>query len=185
MVRPIYSKLPQKLTRLTGRDAQNDSALQFNFGDLLKSKSRLPEIYDKALQEIQLLEEKPLCHRVAAQLSLDSCRDPEDHIEQTYQWGYAHLESHKIDCFTLALTMCDLVSGGTIIPDACTPFSSSVLSEISRNGGKFEVSSQEKDACLKALALPNPPQYWSTYLSNKQMAMLSCQVARIDIEKGQ
>jgi hypothetical protein len=173
------------LTSLIDQDDLNESALQFNFADLLDSKSRMPEIYNMALHEIQLLEEKPLCHRLAAQLTMDSCRDPEDGGEKTYQWGYAHVQSHKIQCFTLALTMCDLESGQIAIPDTCTPFSSSVLSQISRDEkSKFEVSTQNKDACLKSLAPPNPPQYWDTFLNNRQMAMLFCQAARIDMEKG-
>lgn len=144
----------------------------------------MPEIYEKALQEIQLLEEKPLCHRVAAQVSMDSCRSSED-VEKTYQWGYAHLQTHKIQSFTLALTMCDLESGDYAIPDACMSFTSSALSRIARaDDGLFQVSSDEKDACLRALAAPNPSQYWATFLGNRPMALLFCQAVRIDIEKG-
>lgn len=179
----LISFLRTFLIGIDDQDQQIDSGIHFSPREILTSRSHMPDIYDKALRELERLEEKPLCHRLAAQLSMSSCKKLEDNGQGVDRQGNAHIHSHSLESFTIALAMCDLELGEFVIPDACTSFTSSALIQTSRDGGdSLQVSSGQKDACLKALSQDH--SHWYTLLSNRGTALLFCQAARIDIEKG-
>ncbi|TAQ89372.1 hypothetical protein B7494_g2329 [Chlorociboria aeruginascens] len=157
---------------------------EFNPTELLDSKSRKTEIYTKAMVELKRLEEEPLCHRVAAQLLMNNCQGLENISEQEYQLQSPRLQRHHVESFAASLAICDLERGRFVIPNACMPFSSSVLFRVSQDRkGNLQVSPDQVGECLEALGQDH--SHWNTWLSYRDKALLFCRAARLDIDKDQ
>lgn len=156
---------------------------KFNPHELLDAISRKPDIYNKAMLELKRLEEEPVCHRVAVQLLMNNCQGLEENGDGDYQMEGSQLQRHHVESFAASLAICDLERGRFIIPDACTPFTSSALSRASRDiKSKLRVSPDQVGGCLEALGQHH--SHWNTWLSYRDKALLFCRASRLDIDKG-
>jgi hypothetical protein len=154
----------------------------FNPTELLDS-SHKPEVYTKAMIELQRLEQEPVCHRLAAQLLINNCKGVDETSNQDPSSSSAHLQRHHIESFACALSMCDLERAKFVIPEACIPFGSASLYQVSRNKhSRLDISSEEVGGCLEALA--QDYSLWSTWLSYRDKSLLFCRASRLDIDKG-
>lgn len=159
------------------------ASLDFNPDELLTSRLRKPEIFNKAMLELKRLEEEPTCHRVAVKLLMNNCQGLEHIGEGEYESGNGHLQKHHVESFAASLAICDLERGRFIIPHACSAFMSSSLYRIARDGkGKLQVSPGQVGQCLEALGQDH--SHWNTWLSYRDKALLFCRAARFDIDKG-
>lgn len=157
---------------------------EFNPGELLRSKSRRPDVFDKAMVELKRLEHEPICHRVAARLLVNNCRGLEELNEHNYQFNGNEEQRHHVDSFTISLTTCELERMALNIPGECSPFTSTALFQHSRDGReKLDVSPGQVNECLRGIA--QDPRNLQTWISYRDKALLFCQAARLDLDKDQ
>jgi hypothetical protein len=155
---------------------------EFNPKELLDSNIRKPELYTNALAELKRLEDHPLCHRLAAQLLMNSCRNIEQSDEPNLQWE-SQLIQHHVWSFANGLTMCDMESTQLEIPNACASFTNSALHQVILNGkDKLAVSSEQVRECHVALGKDH--SHLMIWLDNRNKALLFCRASRLDIDKG-
>lgn len=144
---------------------------------------RNPKLYYEATLELTRLKQKPICHRVAAQLLMDSCKGLDDIDAKSYHYNRAELQQVRVESFAAALTMCDLERADFIIPDACYPFTSGVLYNAYQSGTKFQYSAERSGDCLKVLK--NDHSTWATWISYRDSALLFCRAAGVELSKDQ
>jgi hypothetical protein len=133
--------------------------------------------------ELKQLESEPICHRVAARLLVNNCRGLEQLNEHNYQFNSNEAQRHHVDSFTISLTTCELERMALMVPGECSPFTSVALFKYARDGREeLEVSSGQVNECLRALA--QDQSSLQTWLSYRDKALLFCQAARLDLDKG-
>ncbi|KAG9234727.1 hypothetical protein BJ875DRAFT_483939 [Amylocarpus encephaloides] len=151
--------------------------------ELLVSNSRKPEFYNKAMLELKRIQEEPICHRLAAQLLMNTCRGLQDVNEQTLQFEKAKLQRNHVESFAAALTLCDMEGVNWAIPESCTPLSSFAMQRTIQEGkNTLVVAPDQVQACLTTLSQDHT--HWMTWLHRRDSALLFCRVASIDMEKG-
>lgn len=149
---------------------------------LLELSPRKPSFYADAMLELKRLEEKPVCHRIAAQLLMSNCQGLEDISKEKYETASASLQRHHIESFAASLAMCDMERAEFEIPKSCDPFRSMALDRALLGSGRIDVSPENVSACLRGLGQDH--SHWNTWLSYRDSALLLCRGARIEIEKG-
>lgn len=155
----------------------------FNPSELLDSRSRKPEIFNKAMVELKQLESEPICHRVAARLLVNNCRGLEELNEHSLQFNSNAAQRHHVDSFTISLTTCELERMALEVPIECAPFTSVSLFQHAREGReKLEVSAGQVNECLRAIAQDHSSL--QTWISYRDKALIFCQAARLDLDKG-
>ena len=146
-------------------------------------------MYSQALQLLSSMQASPSCNRLATSMLLNSCQT----IEGTTHNIEATLDDIR-SVYAAQLAMCEISSTGSSIPQECKSLQpvnelpgsqdsqklsseGNVRSGIKRNVGKHQLSQ-----CLRSLE--SRPQWWTSYSNSRQNAMVMCQAARVDIEKG-
>jgi hypothetical protein len=131
--------------------------------------------------ELKRLESEQTCHRLAAQLLMNNCRDVKELSDEDSQLRNA--QNHHVESFANGLTLCDLSRGNFEVSDACSPFTPSALLRIYENKkGKLDVSFEQTTGCIEAFA-QNHSQ-WLTWIRNRDNALMFCRAVRLDIDKG-
>ena len=149
-----------------------------------------PEVYSQALSLLDSMRNAPSCNRLATSALLDSCQS----IEGTTTGAESSLE-HVRSIYAAQLAVCEIVSAGSAVPSQCKPFQS-VNAEFKQRGrsgagtkgkgkptGANEIESRHLSQCLQSLE--SRPQWWTSYSNSRQNAVVMCQAARADIEKGE
>jgi len=133
--------------------------------------------------ELKQLESEPICYRVAARLLVNNCRGLEQLNEHNYQFNSNEAQRHHVDSFTISLTTCELERMALMVPGECSPFTSAALFQYARDGREaIEVSPGQVNECLRALA--QDQSSLQTWISYRDKALLFCQAARLDLDKG-
>ena len=84
--------------------------------------------------------------------------------------------------YAAQLAMCEIVSAGSAVPQACKSLDVSPGVNIHQTSGFKYIRRDQLGLCLQSLE--SKPQWWTSYSNNRQNAMVICQAARVDIEKG-
>lgn len=84
--------------------------------------------------------------------------------------------------YAARLAICEIVSAGSAIPQACKSLDVSSEMNIHQTSGFKHIRRDQLGLCLQSLE--SKPQWWTSYSNSKQNAMVMCQAARVDIEKG-
>lgn len=146
-------------------------------------------IYSQALQLLSSMQASPSCNRLATSTLLNSCQSLEG---STHNIEATSDEIRSI--YAAQLAMCELLSAGLTIPQECKPLqpvneplglqgSQRHPSEGNvRSGIDMNVRPRQLRQCLRLLE--SRPQWWTSYSNSRQNAMVMCQAARVDIEKG-
>lgn len=132
--------------------------------------------------EIKRLEEKPICHRMAAQLLVKNCQGMKDLDVLEYQTTAERMQRHHVESFAASLAMCDMERARFEIPISCQAFRSNALEDAMRGNGKLEVTQGDVSSCLHALGKDH--SHWSTWLSYRDTSLLLCRGANVDTGKG-
>ncbi len=116
--------------------------------------SRLPEIYQIALNELHELESEPFCHRVAARLLVTNCHLLDGKDEASVLTDSGRQARDFVDSYAASLAICDLERGSFTIPPDCAGFREPVLSQLPTDVGEahLHVTSQQIENCLTGLA---------------------------------
>jgi len=156
--------------------------LQISPSEILESSRPQPHFYAAALLEIKRLEEKPICHRMAAQLLVKNCQGMKDLDVHEYQVASDRMQRRHVETFAASLAMCDMERAKFDIPKACTHFRSSALEDALRGLGKLTVSPKDVERCLEGLGQDH--SHWNTWLSYRDSSLLLCRGASVDSGKG-
>jgi hypothetical protein len=151
--------------------------------EILPAKSRLPDVYAVALDELKELESQPLCHRVAARLLVNNCQLLDGKDEATILTNSGRQIRDFVDSYAASLAICDLERGSFNIPYQCAKFRETALSQLDvRNEAYMHVTSKEIDSCLSGLGVSDSA--WNTWVSYRHKTLRFCEAARADNEKG-
>jgi hypothetical protein len=103
--------------------------------------------------------------------------------EHNFQFNSNEAQRHHIDSFTISLTTCELERMALDVPGECSPFMSAALFQYAHDGHeKLEVSAGQVNECLRALAQDHSSL--QTWISYRDKALIFCQAARLDLDKG-
>ena len=147
-------------------------------------------VYSQALQLLSSMQASPSCNRLAASTLLNSCQT----IEKSTRDIEASLDDIR-SLYAARLAMCEISSTGSTIPHDCKLLK--IVNEPENLRGSWSSSSEgnvrfsiheniekrELSRCLQSLE--SRPQWWTSYSNNRQNAVVMCQAARVDIEKGE
>lgn len=155
-----------------------------NLSELLKSGSHLSEIYTTALSELQALESKPLCHRVAARLLVGNCQLIDGKDEATILTDSGRKIRDFVDAYAASMAICDLERGSIKIPATCEKFREPTLAQLPlHDQAQLHVTTREIDFCISGLG--EASSTWSTWISYREKTLKFCEAARADQEKGE
>jgi len=133
--------------------------------------------------ELKRLEDEPLCHRLAAQLLINTCRGLQNINEENLQFTKSRLQRNHVESFAAALTICDMEDVKMAVPDSCRALSSAALFQAVRdNKDSLFVPAHIVGACLTSLSEQEKP--WMTWLSRRDTALLFCRASSIDMDNG-
>lgn len=170
------------LTTVTG-----DEDIDF---DLTLPKRQQPPdsaIINKALKAIEDLNRKQFCHRFAASMLLDNCRTPQSPTDPitTNKATEDERREDYLKVFAVSLTVCDIEALQRPVPQQCSPYTQSTLMGIknSRGSQSIIINHSEMSGCLKAIGADQSAVV--SWKFNQQSTAVVCQVARMDIEKGE
>lgn len=154
-----------------------------------------PETFTNALRIIGSLETSPSCHRIATSTLIDSCQLLEA-IGESHDKPNVALDSVK-SIYAARLAVCELQGASALVPSECLI----MVPRPQSNGFKCmlpgrrcqdkkasgilqhpDVSQRQIGKCLKALE--SRPQWWTSYSNARQNAVVICQAARSELEKG-
>lgn len=134
-------------------------------------------VYTHALQILSSFQASPSCHRLAASTLLDSCHS----IDGSKHDATASLE-HSRSIYAAQLAMCEIASAEATIPQSCSSLALISEPKSYRTLSSKSVRKDQLSQCLQALEAR--PQWWTSYSNSRQNAVVMCQAARVDIEKG-
>ena len=129
-------------------------------------------IYKQALDILSSMETLPSCHRLSTATLLDSCQS----IDGSKPDASGEIDDIR-SIYAAQLAMCEISGAGSSNPSPCKALAPKGDSKARRYPSKDEISQ-----CLQALE--SRPQWWTSYSNNKQNAIVICQAARVDIDKG-
>lgn len=139
--------------------------------------------YSRALSQLQELESKPLCHRIAARLLVNNCQLVNGQEEALARTDTDKTGRDFVDAYAISLAICDLERGSFSIPSSCAPFRESTLSMIPAPvKPQLHVSTLEITECLKDMALSDAA--WNTWVNYRHQAMRFCQASLAENQKG-
>lgn len=137
--------------------------------------------FDRAISELEQLESRPYCHRIATALLVKNCQQLVD-VESASEHD-ATSARDLVDAYAISLATCDLERGRISIPYQCNSFREASLQKLSpRHNHVLHVSSQEVNQCIQAFAVDN--KMWETWHNYRHRTEVYCQVASADREKG-
>ena len=148
------------------------------------------ETYTQALALLDSLQNSPSCHRLAASTLLESCQTVDDAPPRTEE----SLEDIKTT-YAARLALCELSATGLAVPSECRVLlpaddreGKSVLKWIKGSGNAKssvfrDVGNRQLSLCLRSLE--SRPQWWTSYSNSRQNAVIMCQAARVDIDRGE
>jgi len=134
-------------------------------------------IYIHALQILSSFQALPSCHRLAASTLLDSCHS----IDGSKHDSQASMEDVR-SIYAAQLAICEIVSAETAIPQSCKSLALFPELKSHRELSSKSVRKDHLSQCLQSLE--SRPQWWTSYSNSRQNAVVMCQAAREDIEKG-
>ncbi|KAH9907187.1 hypothetical protein F4778DRAFT_526207 [Xylariomycetidae sp. FL2044] len=170
----------------TGKAKEDSSNMQIihRTGHLSETRSRAPDPYDVALQELQQLESEPLCHRIAARLLVSNCQLLEGKDEATVLTDSGRKTRDFVDSYAASLAICDLERGNFVIPRECQMFREPTLTQLPvQKTAVLHVTSGQIDQCLSSLGTSDSA--WNTWISYRHKALRFCEAARADNERAQ
>jgi hypothetical protein len=84
--------------------------------------------------------------------------------------------------YAAQLAICEIVSAETAIPQSCKSLALFPELKSHRELSSKSVRKDHLSQCLQSLE--SRPQWWTSYSNSRQNAVVMCQAAREDIEKG-
>lgn len=150
------------------------------------------EVYAQAVQLLTSMQSSPSCNRLAASTLLTSCQS----IEGSNINTEGLLDDLK-SVYAAQLAVCELTGAGSSIPQHCGSlmwsepstgrqglrgFLGPRIEKLHGIAGSREIDQKQLNQCLKSLE--SRPQWWTSYSNSRQNAVVMCQAARIEIEKG-
>lgn len=136
-------------------------------------------LYTHALNLINSTQALPSCNRLATQMLIHSCQAID---------GSSHDHEESLDdiksIYAAELAMCEISSAGPVVPEC------KYLTLTNDRSTEVKVSSRGLDKSEKhrlsqcLTSLESRPQWWTSYSNNKQNAVVTCQIARVGIDKG-
>lgn len=78
--------------------------------------------------------------------------------------------------------MCEIVSAESSMPDSCRSLVPVFDSKAHKPLSQKSIRKGQLSQCLQILE--SRPQWWTSYSNSRQNAVVMCQAARVDIEKG-
>ena len=134
-------------------------------------------IYSHALQLLSAMQGSPSCNRVAASTLLDSCHS----IDGSRQDAEISFEDAR-SIYAAQLAMCEIASAESSIPHSCQALVPVLGSKVHKISPQESIRKGQLSQCLQTLE--SRPQWWTSYSNSRQNAVIMCQAARVDIEKG-
>ena len=131
------------------------------------------EVYSQALGLLSSMQSAPSCNRAATSSLLTACQSIEGPTNE-------HALDDVRSMYAAQLAVCELKGAGSQIPPYCSIGLPSDFTAVTQSS-KWHENVQLKQ-CLKSLE--SRPQWWTSYSNNKQNAVVLCQAARVEIEKG-
>lgn len=129
-------------------------------------------IYTQALDILSSTQTLPSCHRLSTATLLDSCQS----IDGSKPDASGDIDNIR-SIYAAQLAMCEISGAGSSTPPPCKALAPKIDSKARRHPSKDQISQ-----CLQALE--SRPQWWTSYSNNKQNAIVICQAARVDVDKG-
>jgi hypothetical protein len=146
--------------------------------------------YNQALQLLNSIQASPSCNRLAASTLLESCQTVDGSRPDVEE----SLENIK-SIYAARLALCEISSTGLLIPPDCKHL---MPVDALEGKGSLEwilgsgraksapysnIGNRQFSQCLQSLE--SRPQWWTSYSNSRQNAAIMCQVARVDIERGE
>lgn len=145
--------------------------------------------FTQALQLLNSMQKSPSCNRLATSTLLESCQTIDGSIpgmEET-------LEDIK-SAYAARLALCEISSAGLVIPSDCRPLM--LVDDLegkvglewiigtgrAKSATSGNIGHRQLSQCLRSLE--SRPQWWTSYSNSRQNAVIMCQAARVDIERG-
>ena len=142
-----------------------------------------PQVYINVINDLQQLESRSLCHRLAIYSLVVNCKviDGQETLDATGQ-GLQHLQD-TLDSSAINLAMCDLERARADIPRQCDKFRGDYLASLPLpSAPQLHVTSQEISNCMNMLG--SIVTAWTSFTTYKAQAKQFCEAARVDLEKG-
>lgn len=145
--------------------------------------------YTQALQLLNSMQKSPSCNRLAASTLLESCQT----VDGSTPGMEENLEDIK-STYAARLALCEISSTGLVIPPDCRPLipADNLEGKVglewiigiggARSAAFGNVGHRQLSQCLRSLE--SRPQWWTSYSNSRQNAVIMCQAARVDIERG-
>lgn len=135
-------------------------------------------LYAQALELLVSLQASPSCNRIATSTLLDSCQA----IDGSRSNGEESLDDIR-STYAAQLAMCEIMSADSAVPHSCKALAPEPNKNVDQSKGTKRVWKAQLSECLQLLE--SRPQWWTSYSNNRQNAVVICQAARVDIEKGE
>ena len=129
-------------------------------------------VYTQALDILSSMQTLPSCHRLSTATLLDSCQS----IDGSKPDASGDIDDIR-SIYAAQLAMCEISGADSSIPQPCKALAPKGDSKARRHPSKDQIS-----RCLQTLE--SRPQWWTSYSNNKQNAIVICQAARVDVDKG-
>lgn len=144
------------------------------------------QVYTQALHLLDSLRASPSCNRVAASTLIHSCQSIDGSMSENEE-----LQEDVKSIYAAQLAICEIKDAGSRPPGTCESFLPDKHLQLSRKlthssdqiSGMASALKRKLGSCLQSLEAR--PQHWTSYSNNRQNAVVMCQAARIQIEKGE
>ena len=133
------------------------------------------EVYSHALELLSSMQSAPSCNRVATSNLLKDCKSLEGPPSST-QTALDDIRS----TYAAQLAVCELRGADSQLPPYCDINFASDAGKSAH--GLDRPGTVQLRHCLKSLE--SRPQWWTSYSNSRQNAVVLCQAARVEIEKG-
>lgn len=153
-----------------------------NLTMLLNSRPVHQEIvFTQTLALLDSMMQAPSCHRRAASNLLTSCQSIETASAPDSNEAVETLDNIKA-LYAARLAVCELTGAGAAAPSQCANIFDSGLD---KNGQKDATIARSDRIGPCLTSLESRPQWWTSYSNARQNAVVMCQAARIEVEKGE
>lgn len=133
------------------------------------------EVFSHALELLSSMQSAPSCNRVATATLLKECKS----IQGSSSSVQPALEDIR-STYAAQLAVCELRGAGSQIPPYCDNRPVPGARRPTPAVGRPDTAQLRQ--CLKSLE--SRPQWWTSYSNSRQNAVVFCQAARVEIEKG-
>ena len=123
------------------------------------------------------MQASPSCNRLAASTLLDSCHSI-DGSKHDAEGTFEDVRS----IYAAQLAICEIRSAESNIPQPCEALAPILDSKKHKAASTSNIRKGQLSLCLQSLE--SRPQWWTSYSNSRQNAVVMCQAARVDIEKG-